>query len=82
MQKKKVTAFEYVFMEAAHRYNPNTIDIEKYEPYTRAEELQQRKDNIKQQLAKILISYRPDLLSKQLIKRLAAEAIITVSLTS
>lgn len=53
MEKKKVSAFEYVFMEAAHKQNPNSIDIEKYEPYTAEEELQQREDNIKNQLENI-----------------------------
>lgn len=43
MSKKKVSAFEYAIAEAAH----DQEFLETHEPYTREEELAQRKERIK-----------------------------------
>lgn len=52
MEKIKVSAFEYVFMQAAAKHG-KMPDIEKYEPLTRDEEMKRREDNIKEQFNKI-----------------------------
>lgn len=51
MEKKKVSRFEWVFMQDAAKENPDLL--EKHEPYTAEEEMQQREDNIKKQLENI-----------------------------
>lgn len=56
MQKIKVSRFEYVFVQAAAK--DGLLDIEEYEQFTEEEELQQRKENVKKQLERILTANR------------------------
>lgn len=51
MEKKKVSAFEFVFMQASEPEK-----AKKYEPFTKEEELKQREENLKEQASKIRIT--------------------------
>lgn len=49
-QKKKISAFEFVIMQIADK-----DEAEKYTPFTKEEETQQRVNHIKSQMSKIKI---------------------------
>lgn len=51
--KKKVSAFEYVIMQAAKH-----PEIDQYEPYTEQERLKQREDNLSEQFSKMRIKHK------------------------
>lgn len=50
MEKKKISAFEYVFMQAA-----DPEKAKQYEPYTKDEELKQREDNLREQASRLKV---------------------------